>query len=435
MPAGIGAAVGMFACLAARRPAILLDAAQAPARNAAILRRAGADQAVAPDGAAPPGVIAVPIEAAFATGTAPRLPDGLGAEELSFILCTSGSTGEPKLIAHSQRGILQQIRVRMDGMRAGEADRYLLIEQLASLSGMSSLLMPLHGCAVDILSLNENGLAALRDRLRSHPPSIMRAGPSLLRVIAQVPDAARMLSSLRVLRVGGEPLLRADLELALRCLPPGCLVYNRYGATEMSGLSWFPRLEDDHDPVRTAAGLPDAEVEMKIVDATGTPCPPGEAGELWLRGRYGSLGEWTAEGLRPGRADPDPEDPGLRVYRTGDLARLTPDGVAVVLGRLDRMVKVNGQRVELAEVEAALRRHGDVNAAAVVAREAAGRVTLHAFVVPAPGAAQGLETQLRQALRSTLPGYMLPHRITLLDVLPLLPGGKLDERALLDRPA
>ena len=439
MPGGVTAPIGMLACLAAGRPSVLLDASHAPARNAALLQRAGAASVLGPvaaeEAARLAGLKMLALETAFSGEMRPASASGpvLGLDDVAFILCTSGSTGEPKMVAYSQRGILQQLRIVLDGMCAGEDDRCLLLIPPATIAGLITLLMPLHGTAVDLLPLTELGIAELRQRLRTHPPSILRAGPSLLRTIAALPDAPAMMASLRALRVSGEPLLRADLELLSRCLPPACLVYNRYGSTELIGTSWVARLDDDHDPMRTAAGLPEAEVEVKIVDAAGNACPPGEQGELWMRGRYAALGEWSAEGLAPGRLEHDRDDPALRVYRTGDVARLTLDGVLVVLGRLDRMVKVNGHRVELAEVETALRRNAEVNQAAVVAREVAGRVTLRAFIVASADALPGLELRLRQSLRASLPAYMQPARIELLDALPLLPGGKLDERALLAR--
>jgi acyl-coenzyme A synthetase/AMP-(fatty) acid ligase len=169
-----------------------------------------------------------------------------------------------------------------------------------------------------------------------------------------------------------------------------------------------------------------------IVDAQGRPCPPGEVGELWLRSRYAALGEWVDGRLVPGRLEPDPADPSLRVYRTGDLARLSPDGAFVVLGRMDRMVKVHGQRVEPAEIEAALRRSAEVTQAAAIAREAGARTVLVAFVVPAASVpAPGLEERLRALLAAALPEPMRPARIILRPALPVLPGGKRDEAALL----
>lgn len=438
LPSGVGAPVAILGCLAAGRVSLLLDAGHAPARNAALLERVGARLVVLPGAliaSLPAGLAGVPLEAAFDPAIAAVPPDtgAIGLDAPAFIVCTSGSTGEPKMVVHGQRCMLHQVRMVIDGIHLSEHDRWLLLVPGANITALTSFLNTLSGCAIHLLPLNEVGIRELREALRRHPPTVLRAGPSLLRTLAQLPDATQMLASLRAVRISGEPLLRADEALLRRCLPPDCLLYNRYGSTELVGTWWIPRPEDDHDPLRTAAGIPDPGVEAMIVDAAGQPCTPGATGELWLRSRYAALGEWGADGLVPGRLEHDPADPALRIYRTGDLARLTPDGVIVVLGRMDRMVKVNGHRVELAEVETALRRSPEVRQAAVVARDAAGRVTLLAFVVPEPGAEPGLDLRLRRALRESLPSFMMPARIELLDALPLLSGGKLDESALLAR--
>ncbi|MGG5818637.1 AMP-binding protein [Falsiroseomonas sp. HW251] len=438
LPPGVGAGVALFACLAAGRVALMLDATQAPARNADLAGRGGAVLLLGP-AAALGGVEGqrpvVPIEAGFEAAGPPPRGEGLGLDEPAFVVCTSGSTGEPKMLAYSQRGVLQQVAMQVDGNHLSERDRFLLPTALATISGLCSLFLMLSGCTVDIVQLSAFGIADLRRRMRDAPPSVLRAGPSLLRTLVQLPDARAVFAPLRAVRLSGEPVLRADLEPLWPLLPPGCLVWNRYGSTEMIGTSWVALPGDDHGTPRIPAGLSDPEVEMRIVDAAGLPCRPGEPGELWLRGRYGALGDWGPDGLMPGRLEPDPEDPSLRIHRTGDMARLLPDGVLEVLGRADRMVKINGHRVELAEVETALRRHAEVREAAVIARATEARVALHAFVVAAADAAPGLETRLRHAMREALPRYMQPARIALLDALPRLQGGKLDERALLARDA
>jgi acyl-coenzyme A synthetase/AMP-(fatty) acid ligase len=436
VPARAAAAVAVFACLAAGRPSLLLDAAHAPARNAALLARAGATRVLGPGAAAGLGRLPfTPLEAAFDPGAPFAEPDAsaLGEDAPAFILCTSGSSGEPKLLAYSQRGTLQQTRMLVDSLHLSSRDRLLTLTSGTAIPGLLTLFVPLAGCTLDIFPLGELGLREVATRLRSHGATVLRAGPSLLRAIAHLPDATEALSGLRAIRLGSEAVLRSDAATWWPLLPPGCVLHNRYGATELLGAWWVMRPEDDHDPVRVAAGLPDPGVEFRIVDEAGRDCAPGEAGEIWLRGRHAALGEVRPGGLHLGRLDADPEEPGLRIHRTGDLARLAPDGAIVVLGRRDRMVKVNGQRVEPAEVEAALRRSPEVREAAVVARESEGRVTLRAFVVVAPDAPAGVETRLRQALRGTLPPAMQPARIEVLGALPLLPNGKLDERALLDR--
>jgi acyl-coenzyme A synthetase/AMP-(fatty) acid ligase len=109
------------------------------------------------------------------------------------------------------------------------------------------------------------------------------------------------------------------------------------------------------------------------------------------------------------------------------------DGMVVVLGRKDRMLKVNGQRLEPGEIEAVLRAIAGVEHAAVVARPAlvGSPAILRAFVIPSRRAGPGLAAGIRETLRTTLPAYMVPSRLTLLDAMPLLPSGKLDEAALL----
>jgi acyl carrier protein len=123
-------------------------------------------------------------------------------------------------------------------------------------------------------------------------------------------------------------------------------------------------------------------------------------------------------------------DPGARLYRTGDLARYGPDGNIQFLGRRDHQVKIRGFRVELGEIEWALRQHSAVGQAAVVVREderGEKRLVAYVSVVSEPAPTR---RQLREHLRSKLPGYMLPSAYVLLEALPLTPNGKVDRRAL-----
>src|SRR6202011_1912663 len=117
-------------------------------------------------------------------------------------------------------------------------------------------------------------------------------------------------------------------------------------------------------------------------------------------------------------------------YRTGDRGRWRVDGVLELLGRADQQVKVRGYRVELGEVEAALRQHPSVREAVVEAREdPAGNARLVAYVVPRPGADPGF-VELRRGLRGVLPGPMIPSAFVRLESLPLSPNGKVDRKAL-----
>jgi len=207
-------------------------------------------------------------------------------------------------------------------------------------------------------------------------------------------------------------------------------VLNTYGSTETAGTFWFPEPDDGQDPVRVPAGVLSPGVQAMLQGPDGVPCPPGEPGELIIRCRHMAIGEWHAGRLVPGRMEPDPADPTFRIYRTGDLARISPDGVFILLGRTDRQVKVNGQFVDLAQIEALLRGASHVARVAVVARERDGTVRLLAFVEPARDAPAELAATLREIVRGGLPALMWPARFLLLPALPLLPGGKVDEARL-----
>ena len=432
----VGYPVAVLACLAAGRVGLLLEAAAPPAWNAEILRQvqAGLLVSATEDDGGHFGLPCIGVAMAFGPGDASFPPKAawLTQDAPAYIICTSGSTGQPKALVHSQRTVLHQVAGLIDEFHLSPRDRFLIATSAATTAGLFTLLTVVCGSALHLVAMDKGGVQALGDALRGRPVTVLRAGPSLMRIVARLPDAKQMLAGLRILRSTGEPLLNADVEAIRPALPPGCLINNAYGATELSGTGWFVHPGDAQDPVRVAAGILDPGTEAKIVDEHGAPCPPGEVGELWMRSRFAALGEWQDGRLVPGRIETDPSDPALRIHRTGDLARLTPDGAFVVLGRRDRMVKVNGMRVELAEVEAALRRSPEVAQAAVVAREAGGRVLLAGFVVPADASSHaGIEARLRDALAQSLPAHMRLARILAIGAIPLLPGGKRDEGALL----
>lgn len=168
-----------------------------------------------------------------------------------------------------------------------------------------------------------------------------------------------------------------------------------------------------------------------LLDGAGQAVAAGEAGELVLRGRFMALGAWRAGALEAGALEADPEDPAGRLHRTGDLAVRDAAGLYTVLGRLDRQIKILGNRVEPGEIEAWIRARAGVADVAVLVRP--GSAELVAYVVPTTDAQAGLRRRLSEALAAALPSAMQPRRIHLLAALPLLPSGKIDAVALLRR--
>lgn len=432
---GIDTIVALFAATASGRPCLILDATHPRERNGALLRQTGVVLIVgerdAPADEATPPTIAIAraySDQPIPTHSAPR---PLGADEPAFIVATSGSTGQPKAFALSQRIVLGRAEVHVNAVTRGAGDVVACLSSAAVVGGLYTLIgFPIAGVPVRCVDLARGGFRALFELCRSGRITILRAGVSTLRAIATLPDAAGALAGLRNVTAYGETLTRADTALLASVLPTDCSIFTAYGSTETPGTFWYARPDDDHDPVRIPAGYIRNDVEILIVDPDGRPVPIGEVGELWVRSPYVALGLWQAGGVVPGSQPRDPGDPDKRVHRTGDLARITQDGVVVILGRKDRMAQINGQRVEPAEVEAALRAAPGVTEAVVVIRADAERHWLHGFVV----LSQGLVDDVRKALRQTLPSHMIPARITALPTMPMLPTGKPDTARLLEHP-
>ena len=177
-------------------------------------------------------------------------------------------------------------------------------------------------------------------------------------------------------------------------------------------------------------GRPLSNTKLYILDEQRQLAPLGAVGELYIGGEglargYVGKPEQTRE-----RFVPNPFRPGELLYRTGDLARYLPDGDVICLGRIDHQVKVHGYRVELGEVEAALRAAGGVRDAVVTTWiDSKGDQQLVAHIV-ADAAATAHPTVVRQRLRELLPEAMVPPYLIFCDSLPLTPSGKIDRAAL-----
>ncbi len=173
-------------------------------------------------------------------------------------------------------------------------------------------------------------------------------------------------------------------------------------------------------------GRPIANLQIHILDERLNPQPIGVAGELYIGGVGLARGYLGRPGLTAERFVPDPFTPGGRLYRSGDLARWRDDGALDYLGRLDHQVKLRGLRLELGEIEAALRELAGVSEAVVLLRQSAIGPRLVGYLVR-PNLDEAV---VRQALLARLPDFMVPSHLVALDRLPLTPNGKLDRQAL-----
>jgi amino acid adenylation domain-containing protein len=291
---------------------------------------------------------------------------------------------------------------------------------------VSSILPPLLAGAALWLMPEGSDVEPLVAFLEDAPGRVapLKLTPSHLRVMAGHED--RAVSRSTVMVVGGEAL---PPSLARDWSGSGAEVFNEYGPTECTVGCVAYRVGDERGGV-VPIGRPIANTRVFVLDGGLRLVPVGVAGELYVAGAGLARGYVNRAGLTAARFVACPFGGGQRMYRTGDLARWRADGNLEFLGRVDEQVKIRGFRVELGEIEAVLAGQAGVAQAAVVVREdQPGDRRLVAYVVPAPGSPVD-PAGLRAAAARTLPGFMVPAVVVVVDGLPLTANGKLDRRAL-----
>ena len=379
-----------------------------------------------------PGVRALVQNSAPPRALPPPHPD-----DPMFLVFTSGSTGKPKGTVGTHRSMaarldwqLRHYPPRAQDIRLAQASITFLeggMEMLAGLAAGATMIL-----ADDAEHRNPEALGVLMQR---HSVAQLTAVPSL--VSALVDSSPGALRALSRLVCGGEPVSTSLLQRLTKVCAEGPELLNNIGSTETSGAVSRGRLSL---PI-PLVGKPLPGADAYLLDDGLRPVPVGVVGELYYAGDQLARGYWKRPGLTASRfvANPYATEPGTRLYRSGDLARWTEDGELEFVGRADHQVKVRGFRVELAEVEAALAAADGVGAAAARTWEVAGNTTLAGYVMPQrpiTDEAQKADfaASVRAVVAATLPGYMVPSSLTVLDVLPKTDSGKLN-RPGLPRPA
>ena len=358
--------------------------------------------------------------------------------DTAYTIYTSGTTGKPKGVVIPQRALVNFLAAAQRKPGLAFKERWLSVATISFDMSMLDMFLPLVcGATVVIASAidvtDPARLAALIDRERI---TCMQATPATWRMLLAQGWKGR--SGLRMLS-GGEALPRDLANALLASHESTGELWNCYGPTETTVYSSFLRIHAGEGPV--PIGPPIANTVFYIADEAGRLLPPDVTGELYIGGTGVASGYFERPELNRQKfvTNAWTGNTEQRLFRTGDAARFRADGTLDFFGRLDSQVKLRGYRIELGEIESVLRTHPSVADAAVVLREDnPGDPWLVAYVVANAAIAYPDEAELAKALRAhaanTLPVYMLPARFVRLAALPLTGSGKVDRRALNQRP-
>ena len=349
-------------------------------------------------------------------------------QQAAYLIYTSGSTGQPKGVVVTHGALANYVQAVLARLRLPpEARSMAVVSTVAADLGHTTLFGAL--CSGRLLHLISSERAFDPDSfaayMREHAVDVLKIVPGHMQALLQAAQAGDALPR-HTLVIGGESAGQALLD-RIRVLRPACRVVNHYGPTETT-VGLLTHAAGDTEAAPLPVGRPLANGGACVLDADLNPVAVGVAGDLYLGGAGVARGYQGRAGMTAERFIPHPLQPGLRVYRSGDRARLLASGEIEFLGRLDDQVKIRGYRVEPREIAAALLALEGVTAAEVlVAPDDEGRLRLLAYVA----AAKGIEgAELARQLGETLPDYMVPAIVTVLERLPLTANGKVDRKGL-----
>ena len=353
---------------------------------------------------------------------------------LAYLIYTSGSTGKPKGAGNTHEAIINRLVWMQDILQLTPSDRVLQKTSLGFDVAVWEWYLPLMTGSSLLVTTPQGHKDPnyLKQVIEQFQVTVLHFVPPMLTTFLKF-LSPQDCQSIRQIVTSGEAL---SIEVQNETFNQfkSVKLWNLYGPTEAAiDVSAWACQANDNVTV-PPIGYPIWNTQLYILDNTLEVLPEGVIGELYIAGISLARGYLGRSGLTAERFIACPfGEPGKRMYRTGDLARRRPDGAIEYFGRADDQVKIRGYRIELGEIETALLTH-DANLAqvAVITRNIQGDQRLVAYLISRDGCSLTTSEQLRAALVTMLPDYMVPSYFVQIDALPLTSNGKLDRRALPD---
>jgi amino acid adenylation domain-containing protein len=350
-------------------------------------------------------------------------------EQAAFVLCSSGSTGQPKMIVRSHRSFFHRLNWTWQRFPYASGEVCCQKSHMTTTHSIYELFEPLlYGVPVHVIpDESMRHLEQFWDSIRSQRVSRLLIVPSVLQASLEMPGFAA--PPIRVLVLMGEYLHPRLAGRAIAGFPAETRIFSIYGSTEASSTLVCDVKESYRANEELPLGKPiSADVRPLVLNPSLEPVAAGENGLLYIAGPALFTEYFRDPSLTESMFVRAPKD-GTRLFNTSDQVRLLANGSIQFIGRIDHTVKIRGFRVDLGEVERTLLRHPEVKqAAAMLGGPGAENPPLVAFYAPASAD----HATVIAAVRNCLPAYMVPSELVGLDAFPLTASGKIDRMQLLD---
>ncbi|MCB4769601.1 amino acid adenylation domain-containing protein [Ancylobacter sp. Lp-2] len=362
--------------------------------------------------------------------SAEPLSERADAGNPAYVMYTSGSTGRPKGVVVPHRAIVRLVRGQSYARFAPDE----VVLHLAPLAFDASTFeiwgALLNGARLAVVPGAQPSLDDIVAAISAYGVTTAWFTAGLFHLL--VDQRLEGLRPLRQILTGGDVVSPIHVRRAQQALAD-CRFINGYGPTENTTFSCCHLIERD-EVAPLPIGRPIAHSTAYVLDDELRPLPEGKKGQLCVGGEGLALGYLNAPEMTEEKFRFVPSV-GERLYLTGDVVRRRPDGVYEFFGRADQQVKIDGKRIEIEEIETALRNEPDVADVAVVACGDAGAKRLIAFIKQAPQASrEALIHTIGDRLRRALPAYMVPSGFRVVEALPLTANGKIDRTQLTTIP-
>lgn len=352
-------------------------------------------------------------------------------DQTAYIIYTSGTTGKPKGVMASYRNLINYILATQERLGFNPDDVMPAVARFTFSIAMFELLSPLAAGGTLVLLEREHILDFARMAKTLEGLTMLHTVPSLMqKLLAHITENGLDLQKYRGVKyvfTGGD-IVAPDLLEAMRNVFQNAQVYVLYGCSEVSSLCCNYAVPANETVTKSRIGRPFNNVCLRVYDADQNLVPIGVPGEIYVGGAGVTQGYLHREDLTQEKFV---TIDGQRFYRTGDLGRFRSDGNLEFLGRADFQVKLRGIRIELGDIEAALRQAPGVREGVVTACELGNRdeKSLVAYVVLDQSQTPTIQ-EIRRFLQAKLPDYMVPAGFVVLESMPLNPNQKVDRRAL-----